>query len=100
MARDGLTLARAEDAVVRAGKSCRRARRAPASGGSEPSSAPSMPPPAPDADAIAAAPVPPGALAELDVQQALVESLRFSVVVGRAVFDEASLVVEDDGAER
>ena len=59
-----------------------------------------VPPPAPDADAIAAAPVPPGALAELDVQQALVESLLFSFVVGRAVFDEASLVVEDDGAER
>ena len=48
-----------------------------------------VPPPAPDADAIAAAPVPPGALAELDVQRRS-WSLLFSLVVGRAVFDGAS----------
>jgi hypothetical protein len=36
--------------------------------------------------------VPPGALAELDIRQALVESLLFTFVVGRAAFDEASLV--------
>ena len=103
MARDELALARAEDAVVRAEEELppreagadEAARRRAFVGAFR------VPPPAPDAGAIAAAPVPPGALAELDVQQALVESLLFSFVVGRAVFDEASLVVEDDdGAER
>lgn len=93
MARDELALARADDAVVRAEEELPpRDAGADEAGRKAAFLGTFRVAPLPDADAIDAAPVPPGALAELDIRQALVESLLFTFVVGRAAFDEASLV--------
>ena len=97
MARDELAFSRAADAVARGEEDL--PPRKPAADELERKRAFldrfAVPPPPPDEDSVAI--VPPGVSPSLDVKQALLESLLFSFVVGRAVFDPASLAA-DEGA--